>query len=118
MKKEKREKGGEKEGEKEKEALVSGESGRVKNKTLKQMYARLSIESPFFVSLFTRVSVMPQIQLCDITGLKAHYVCPRTGLHYHSMEVYERIRELSIDTAQSIGKVRSLGKDMSPFGKK
>lgn len=89
-----------------------------KNKTLKQMYAKLAVESPFFVSLFTRVSVRPQLQLCDITGLKAYYVCPRTGLQYHSAEVYERIRELPIDSAQYIGRVRTLGKDLSPFGRR
>ncbi|KAI5180306.1 INO80 complex subunit C [Nematocida sp. AWRm80] len=81
-----------------------------KNKTLKQVYHRLSIESPIFVSLFNKVSVQPQIQLCDITGLKAHYICPRTTVQYHSLEVYERIRELSIEGALAVSGIRALGK--------
>lgn len=94
------------------------EDGKWKNKTLKQLYGRLVVESPLFISLFTRISTKPQIQLCDITGLQAHYLCPRTGLQYHSAEVYERIREMTTDTAQLIGKVRTLGKDSTSFLKR
>ncbi|KAI5187385.1 INO80 complex subunit C [Nematocida homosporus] len=92
-------------------------SARPKSKTLKQVYNRLLVESPLFVSLFTRVSNRPTPELCDLTGLAAHYRCPRTGLQYHSAEVYERIREMSTDTAQRIGKLRHLGKEANIFGK-
>jgi len=89
-----------------------------KSKTLKQLYGRLTLESPMFVSLFTRVSTKPTIQLCDFTGLKAKYICPKTGLQYHSAEVYERLREMPIDVAQMVGKFRTLGKEVSIFCKK
>lgn len=91
---------------------------KAKSKTLKQLYSQLQIESPMFVSLFTRVSVRPQIKLCDLTGLEARYVCPRTGLQYHSIEVYEKIREMPTETAQIFGNVRTLGRNISPFNKK
>ncbi|OAG29531.1 INO8 complex subunit C [Nematocida displodere] len=89
-----------------------------KNKTLKQSYNKLLVESPLFISMFTRVSTRPTLKLCDLVGLEAHYLCPRTGLQYHSVEVYERIREMSTDTAHMVGRIRTLGVDSNSFGRK
>lgn len=89
-----------------------------KNKTLKQLQSKISAEYPLYASLFTRISVKPQIQLCDITGLPAKYVCPRTGLQYNSKKVYARIREMPTDSAHTLGSIRQLGKDLSILNKK
>ncbi|KAI5172718.1 INO80 complex subunit C [Nematocida sp. LUAm3] len=90
-----------------------------KSKTLKQLYGKIIVEAPRFVSIFTRVSVWPQIQLCDLTGLRAKYVCPRTNLRYHSAEVYERIRNMPTDTAHILGGIRALGHDRGgAFGRR
>lgn len=88
---------------------------RLKYKTLRQACSQLTIESPGFVSLFTRISTEPQIGLCDITGMKFHYVCPRTGIQFHSVEVYSKLREMSMDTALVYAKIRALGRQFNPF---
>ncbi|KAI5192816.1 INO80 complex subunit C [Nematocida minor] len=89
-----------------------------KNKTLKQLQTRIAAEYPSYASLFTRVSVEPQLQLCDITGLPAKYVCPRTGLQYSSSKVYSKIREIPTEHAQILGSIRQLGKELSALTKK
>ncbi|EIJ89550.1 INO80 complex subunit C [Nematocida parisii] len=89
-----------------------------KNKTLKQLHARISSESPLYIALFNRVSVKPQLQLCDITGLHAKYVCPKTGLQYSSCQVYERLREMPTENAQILGSIRQMGKELSTLTKK
>ncbi|KAI5161568.1 INO80 complex subunit C [Nematocida ausubeli] len=89
-----------------------------KNKTLKQLQARIASESPLYTALFNRVSVKPQLQLCDITGLPAKYVCPKTGLQYNSCKVYKKIREMPTEAAQTLGSVRQLGKELSTLTKK
>jgi YL1 nuclear protein C-terminal domain len=92
--------------------------GKQKYKTLRQAYSQLLVESPQFVSLFTRVGVEPQISLCDLTGLQARYVCPRTHLLYHGPEVYTKIRDMSMDTALAHAKIRALGKEFDPFSRR
>lgn len=98
--------------------MKAKETRKSKSKTLKQAYTKLTVESPLFVSLYTKIARHPQLKLCDITGLEAHYICPRTGNQYHSMEVYERIRSMTTDMAHKVGAIRTLGKDTGPFGKR
>lgn len=43
-------------------------------------------------------SLLPKRKYCDVTGLEAHYTDPKTGLRYHSAQVYAFIKKLS--TAQ------------------
>ncbi|KAH9386984.1 INO80 complex subunit C [Nematocida major] len=89
-----------------------------KSKTLKQLQARIAAESPLYTALFNKVSIQPQLQLCDITGLPAKYVCPRTGLRYSSCKVYARLREVTTEVAQSMGSLRQVGKELSMLTKK
>lgn len=89
-----------------------------KNRTLKQLQGRIASESPLYASLFTKVSVQPQLQLCDITGLPAKYICPRTGLQYNSSKVYAKIREMPTESAQILGSIRQIGKELSTLTKK
>ncbi|KAH9812095.1 YL1 nuclear protein C-terminal domain-containing protein [Melampsora americana] len=37
-------------------------------------------------------SVIPLKKYCDITGLEAPYVDPKSSLRYHNVEVYELIK--------------------------
>lgn len=89
-----------------------------KNKTLKQLSSRIAVEYPMYYSLFSRISIKPQIKLCDITGLPAKYICPRTGLQYCNSKIYSRIREMPTDTAQIIGGIRQIGKELAKQNRK
>ncbi|KAI7956435.1 hypothetical protein MJO28_003530 [Puccinia striiformis f. sp. tritici] len=46
-------------------------------------------------------SVIPPKKYCDITGLEAPYVDPKTRLRYHNAEVYELIRTFGPGLDQS-----------------
>lgn len=46
-------------------------------------------------------SIRPQKKYCDITGLEARYTDPKTGLRYHSAEIYQFIRTLSVPNVQA-----------------
>lgn len=38
-------------------------------------------------------SLRPAKKYCDVTGLVAPYTDPKSGLRYHSVEVYEIIKQ-------------------------
>lgn len=46
-------------------------------------------------------SILPQKKYCDITGLDAKYTDPKTGLRYHSAEIYQFIRTLGVPNVQA-----------------
>ncbi|BGP24674.1 nucleus protein [Rhodotorula toruloides] len=57
------------------------------------------VEVVSFVSIEAPPSLMPQKRYCDITGLEAKYVDPRTLLRYHSPSIFELIRSPSFQPA-------------------
>ncbi|KAJ3818724.1 hypothetical protein F5880DRAFT_1202922 [Lentinula raphanica] len=57
-------------------------------------------EIPTYLSIEAPPSFLPQKHYCDITGLKAPYTDPVTGLRYHDKDVYALIREMSASTAK------------------
>ncbi|KAI8800417.1 ino eighty subunit 6, partial [Cladochytrium replicatum] len=54
---------------------------------------RWSIEAP--------PSVLPSKRYCDITGLVAPYVDPKSGLRYHNADIYRFIKLLPAHSVQS-----------------
>ncbi|CAO1627680.1 unnamed protein product [Sympodiomycopsis kandeliae] len=67
---------------------------------------------PTFLSVEAPPSLRPAKKYCDVTGLIAPYTDPKTGLRYHSAEIYEIIKEFppGVDTAYLAlrGKVNTL----------
>ncbi|KAJ3966682.1 hypothetical protein EV361DRAFT_934063 [Lentinula raphanica] len=55
---------------------------------------------PTYLSIEAPPSFLPQKHYCDITGLKAPYTDPVTGLRYHDKDVYAVIKEMSASTAK------------------
>lgn len=100
--------------------LRKRQADRTKNKwkTLKQAHSQLLLESPAFVALFTRISIEPQLKLCDITGMKGRYVCPRTRVQFHNADVYTKLREMSMDAALTYAGIRTIGRAFNPFARK
>ncbi|ORY96631.1 YL1 nuclear protein C-terminal domain-domain-containing protein [Syncephalastrum racemosum] len=77
-----------------------------KNKNLKQLLAMektqdLSPDIPTYQNIECPPSIRPQKKYCDITGLEARYTDPKTGLRYHSAEIYQFIRTLSVPNVQA-----------------
>ncbi|CDR41038.1 RHTO0S05e11056g2_1 [Rhodotorula toruloides] len=62
-------------------------------------YTRHSAPGGPVVSIEATPSLMPQKRYCDITGLEAKYVDPRTLLRYHSPSIFELIRSPSFQPA-------------------
>lgn len=49
----------------------------------------------------------PPARYCDVTGLKAHYLDPRTGLWYHNAIVYQHIKQLGPNQVQALLAIRN-----------
>ena len=47
-----------------------------------------------YMSLDAPPSVKPKKKYCDITGLRAPYTDPKTGLRYHDKEIFQVVRSL------------------------
>lgn len=47
-----------------------------------------------YMSLDAPPSVKPKKKYCDITGLRANYTDPKTGLQYHDKEIFQVVRSL------------------------
>ncbi|KAH8928123.1 hypothetical protein BT69DRAFT_1277323 [Atractiella rhizophila] len=54
-------------------------------------------------------SLLPPKKYCDVTGLEAKYVDPKTQLRYHSVEIYEVIKGFHPHTIQSYLELRGRG---------
>lgn len=63
--------------------------------------------APTFTNIEATPSLLPAKKYCDITGLEAGYTDPRTKLRYHNKEVYEVVKGMSIDHAQSFLALRN-----------
>lgn len=86
---------------------------RKKQRNLKQLLASEQANPPkdvnaaTFLNIEATPSLLPAKKFCDITGLEAYYTDPRTKLRYHNAEVYEVIKGMSIDHAQSFLSLRN-----------
>lgn len=89
----------------------------IKYKGIKYNYKLLQAANSKYIENANKMSVKPEIRLCDITSLPANYKCPRTGLNYHSLEVYEHIKDMKIEFAQSYIALRNFGKIIYSFQK-
>lgn len=56
---------------------------------------------PTYSSIEAPPSLRPRKKFCDITGLIAPYTDPKTGLRYHSVEIYEIIKTFGPGVDQS-----------------
>lgn len=54
-------------------------------------------------------SILPQKKYCDVTGLEAKYVDPRSMLRYHNAEVYETIKTFQPSVIQTYLSLRGSG---------
>ncbi|KAM0678193.1 hypothetical protein BDAP_001207 [Binucleata daphniae] len=89
----------------------------IKYKGLKYNYKQLMKENSEYVENANKISVRPNKKICDITGLVANYICPRTGLYYYDLSVYEYIRDLKIETAQNYIALRNFARNLYSFQK-
>ncbi|KAG0256762.1 hypothetical protein DFQ27_005517 [Actinomortierella ambigua] len=56
--------------------------------------------TPTFWNIEALPSMIPPKKYCDITGLEARYTDPKTRLRYHSVEVYQLIKNQPIGVVQ------------------
>lgn len=85
-------------------SAASGRDGPQAHITFRFSTSVLSVEAP--------PSLRPAKKYCDVTGLVAPYTDPKTGLRYHSAEVYEIIKTFGPGVDQAYlalrGKVNTL----------
>ncbi|GAA5961435.1 hypothetical protein JCM21900_004008 [Sporobolomyces salmonicolor] len=62
-----------------------------------------------YASVEAPPSLMPQKKYCDVTGLEAKYVDPKSTLRYHNPEVYEVIKSFQPAVIQAYLAVRGQG---------
>lgn len=86
-----------------------------KTKGVKFILKKLKDKEPEFFSIINRVSMKPKIKLCDVTGLPAHYTCPKTKLNYFDEDVYYYIQDMNADTHKSILAIKNFGANLSIF---
>jgi len=60
----------------------------------------IPIDAPLYSNIEAPPSVFPKKKYCDITGLKAIYTDPKTGLRYYDSTVYKYIQEQPQGTIQ------------------
>ncbi|ORX59061.1 hypothetical protein BCR36DRAFT_342771 [Piromyces finnis] len=58
------------------------------------------IDAPLYMNIEAPPSVYPRKKYCDITGLKAIYTDPKSGLRYYDSTVYKYIQEQTQSTLQ------------------
>ncbi|KAK4051097.1 chromatin-remodeling complex subunit ies6 [Microbotryomycetes sp. JL221] len=54
-----------------------------------------------FMTVDAAPSVIPPKKYCDITGLEAHYVDPKSNLRYHNSEIYQLIKTFQPGVSQA-----------------
>ncbi|RKO86144.1 YL1 nuclear protein C-terminal domain-containing protein, partial [Blyttiomyces helicus] len=57
-------------------------------------------------------SLLPQKKYCDVTGLEAPYMDPKTRLRYHSADVYQFIKTLPDFSVQGYLGLRNAAVDL------
>lgn len=89
----------------------------IKYKGVKYNFKLLQAENAKYVENANKMSIKPEYKLCDITGLPGDYKCPRTGLYYYDLDVYEQIKDMKIEVAHSYIAMRNIGKNIYSFQK-
>lgn len=89
----------------------------IKYRGVKYNYKSLQADNSKYIENANKMSIKPDVRLCDITGLPGNYKCPRTGLYYYNLDVYEQIKDLKIEVAQSYIALRNIGKNIYSFQK-
>ena len=91
---------------------------KVKFRTLKQLLRTIEKDEPKYFSSQNVVSVRPRKKLCDLTSLPARYTCPKTGLYFYDLSVYEEIGNLRHEMVKRIKELRNYGQELDIFRKK
>lgn len=89
----------------------------IKYKGIKYNFKALQAENSKYIENANKMSIKPNINLCDITGLPCNYKCPRTGIYYYNLDVYEQIKDVKIEAAQNYVNMRNIGKCIYSFQK-
>lgn len=81
-------------------------------KNLKNIMSQIESESvpvdqPTFANIESPPSLFPKRKYCDLTGLESKYTCPKTGLRYHSVGIYEHLRHLGPSQVQQLLSLRN-----------
>ena len=96
----------------------SAANKNIKFKTLKQLLRTISTSEPKYFSTYNMVSLRRKKKLCDLTGLPANYTCPRTGLHFYDLSVYDEISEMRHEAIDRIKSIRNYGAELNVFKNK
>ncbi|GBF91088.1 hypothetical protein Rsub_04757 [Raphidocelis subcapitata] len=64
-------------------------------------YERLPASAPTFVNIEAPPSMRPPKRYCDLTGLEAPYIDPKTGLRYAAAPLFGYLRALPQDAVQA-----------------
>ncbi|KAG0145395.1 hypothetical protein CROQUDRAFT_658701, partial [Cronartium quercuum f. sp. fusiforme G11] len=70
----------------------TGEPTSKKSKKEAVLPVNLDVNYLSYIAIEAPPSLIPPKKYCDITGLEAPYVDPKTRLRYHNAEVYELIK--------------------------
>ncbi|GAA5988243.1 hypothetical protein JCM11641_002098 [Rhodosporidiobolus odoratus] len=62
-----------------------------------------------YASVEAPPSLLPQKRYCDVTGLEARYVDPKSTLRYHNPEIYEILKTFQPAVIQAYLAVRGMG---------
>lgn len=88
-----------------------------KYKGIKYHHKQLQQDKSLYLENANKLSIRCAKRLCDITGLPAKYKCPRTGLYYHDLLVYDFIRNMKMETVKNYINLRFFGKNIYSFQK-
>lgn len=91
---------------------------QIKFRTFKQLHKVIISEEPKYLFTYNAVSVRRRKRLCDLTGLPAKYTCPRTGLYFYDLSVYEEISKMRHEVVDKIKHLRDYGKELNVFRNK
>ncbi|KAK9253508.1 hypothetical protein V1507DRAFT_404107 [Lipomyces tetrasporus] len=66
-----------------------------------------AVDQPTYINVEAPPSILPRKWWCDVTGLRAPYRMPGSGMRYHNKEVYEVIKQLPPGVDQQYLQLRS-----------
>ncbi|KAJ9063491.1 Co-chaperone [Entomophthora muscae] len=97
--------------------IVSAEKAAILGAGVTSSRSKLSKESEkivrttkapvYYWELEAPPSLIPPKKYCDITGLEAPYLDPKTRLRYHSAEIYQVIKTFPLETPQDYLSIRN-----------
>ncbi|KAI0233338.1 Co-chaperone, partial [Massospora cicadina] len=94
----------------EKASILGPGAGPSKSKTLKEAERKpVGKAKPpvYYWQLDAPPPLLPHKKYCDITGLEAPYLDPKTNLRYHSAEIYQVIKSFSVEIPQDYLGIRN-----------